>query len=41
MDVIYRTIASLVMGTHVAMGIQPPPATWQLQVMPDGKAVGR
>src|SRR5947207_2855135 len=39
MDVIYRTIASLVMGLMSAMGIQPPPATWQLQIMPDGKTV--
>jgi hypothetical protein len=37
MDAIYRSIASLVMGLMSAMGIQPPPATWQLQVLPDGK----
>jgi hypothetical protein len=39
MDAIYRTIASLVMGLMSAMGIQPPPATWQLRVMLDGKTV--
>ena len=39
MDAIYRTIASLVMGLMSAMGIQPLPATWQMQVMLDGKTV--
>src|SRR5437868_6876606 len=39
MDAIYRTIASVVMSLVSAMGIQPPPATWQLQVMLDGKTV--
>jgi hypothetical protein len=39
MDAIYRTVAALVMGLLSAMGIQPPPATWQLQVMRDGRTV--
>src|SRR5712675_1138155 len=38
MDVIYRTIASLVMSLMSAMGIEPTPATWQLRVL-DGKTV--
>src|SRR4051812_26893389 len=39
MDAIYRTIASVVMSLMAAMGIQPPPATWQLHVMLDGNTV--
>ena len=39
MDAIYRTIASVVMTLMAAMGIQVPPATWQLQAMPDGTTV--
>jgi hypothetical protein len=35
----YRTIASLMMGLMSAIGIQPPPATWQLQLMADSKTV--
>ncbi len=39
MDAIYRVITSLVMGLMSAMGIELPPATWQLQPMPDGRTV--
>ena len=39
MDAIYRAIASLVMGLMSAIGIQPQPATWQAQLMPDGRTL--
>src|SRR5436190_11180795 len=39
MDAIYRIITSLVMGLMSAIGIELPPATWQLQPMPDGRTV--
>ena len=39
MDAVYRVVASLVMGLMSALGIQLPPATWQMQPMLDGKTV--
>jgi hypothetical protein len=39
MDALYRTITSLLMGLMSAIGIQMPPATWQLQTMGDGRTV--
>ncbi len=39
MDVIYRVIASVITSLISAMGIQPPPATWQLRTMLDGRTV--
>ena len=35
----YRTITSLLAALMTAMGIQLPPATWQLQTMMDGRTV--
>ena len=39
MDVIYRTVTSLVLSLLSALGIQTPPATWQLHAMLDGRVV--
>ena len=39
MDALFRIVASLVMGFMSALGIQPAPATWQMQTMPDGRTV--
>jgi hypothetical protein len=39
MDAIYRTVTSLLMGLMSAIGIQTPPATWQMHVMLDGRTV--
>lgn len=39
MDVIYRTVTSLFLSLMSAMGIQPAPATWQMQPMLDGRTV--
>src|SRR5438552_122465 len=39
MDAFYRAITWLVMGLLSAMGIQSPPATWQIQMMLDGRTV--
>ena len=39
MDVIYRTVASILFSIMSALGIQPPPTTWQLHPMLDGRTV--
>ncbi len=39
MDAFYRLVAALVMGFMSALGIQSPPATWQMRVMLDGQSV--
>src|SRR5947207_7514463 len=39
MDAIYRTVTSLLFSLMSALGIQIPPATWQLHTMLDGRAV--
>ena len=38
MDAFYRVVASLVMGFMSALGVQPSPATWQMQTI-DGRTV--
>jgi hypothetical protein len=39
MDVIYRTVTSLVLSLISMLGIQTPPATWQLHTMLDKRMV--
>jgi hypothetical protein len=39
MDVAFKALTSLVLSLMAALGIEPPPATWQLQVRLDGRTV--
>src|SRR5215471_16758723 len=39
MDAIYRAATSLLFSLMAALGIQPPPSTWQLHTILDGRAV--